>query len=199
MTKRDGRRRTQAELPVETREAMKDEDAPMWKVIDEAVRMYLGMGAESTEAGIERRIEELERERNEHLDVIHERANRIVQIDELLEDLNNDLVQLREKKASYDERLFEILADLEQNPRKTVLAWKSEIRKAAIDEYGQDTKGNIERVINDLRDRADVQSYDVQNHQFRTTSGPVANSSQAATADGGEEGLELSALERGED
>lgn len=202
MTDRDGRRRTQAELPIETREAMKQEDSPMWKIIDEAVRMYLGMGAESTEAGIERRISELEREREEHMNIVQSRADRISEIDDLLEDLVQQLDQLREKKASYKEQLDEILAEMAEHPDRTVLAWQSEIREAAIDEYGRDTKSNINRVVNDLRDRRDVQSADVQDHQFRKTSGPSPSATTGpapAQADGGEEGLELNVFTEDDD
>lgn len=199
MADRDGRKATAVELPIEVREAMKDEDAAMWKVVDEAVRMYLGIGTESTEAGIERRISELERERNEHLEAIQERANRIQEIDDLLEDLVADLESLREKKASYDEQLHTILEELQESSMKTVLAYQSEIRQAAIDEYGQDTQGNIERVVNDLRKRSEESNYAIADHQFRTTSGPTPTSGQTATADGGEDGLELSSLMDGGD
>jgi len=172
VTNRDGRKATAVELPLETREAMKDEDSAMWKIVDEAVRMYLGMGAESTEAGIERRLEELRSERAEHLDVIQERANRVREIDEIAEDLETQLETLREKKATYHEQLDAILEAMQEHPDRNVLAWMSEIRDAAIDEFGNDTSSNLDRVINDLRDRRDEQDLEIPDHRFRKSSGP---------------------------
>jgi len=172
MTSRDGRKQTKVELPIETRQAMKDEDSAMWQVVDQAVRMYLGMGAESTEAGIERRLEELYNEREGHIDVIQERANRVREIDEIAADLETQLEELREKKATYHEQLDAILEAMQDHPDRNVLAWMSEIRNAAIDEFGNDTSSNLDRVINDLRDRRDEQNLEIPDHRFRKSSGP---------------------------
>jgi len=83
MTRRDGRKSWGAELPVETIEALKKEakesDLPQWKVADQALRMYLGLDEGSTEAALERQLEdarkELEQQRQQRQQLEHKKIN----------------------------------------------------------------------------------------------------------------------------
>jgi len=66
------------------------------------------------------------------------------------------------------------------------MAYMSEIRSAATDEYGRDTKNNIDRVVADLRDRRDEQGLEIPDTQFKRTGASVTSDTPAA-ADGGKE------------
>jgi len=186
MTSREGRKATALELPAETREAMKNADMPMWKAADQAVRMYFGLDEGSTERALERRIEDLQQERN---GLLEQRESINAQIDDLndrISDLKTQLNELREKKASYKEQIDTILEEMLEHPDRNVLAWMSEIRAAANDEYGRDTDSNIDRVISDLRERRDNQALAIEDFRFnRTGQAPGPNSAAQATTDGG--------------
>ena len=61
---RDGRRAFNAELPVEVLDAVKEESEktgkPMWEILNDSARMFLGLDDVSTEASVERHIDRLE-------------------------------------------------------------------------------------------------------------------------------------------
>lgn len=191
MSNREGRRRTQAELPIETREAMKEQDMPMWKVMDQAVRMYLGLDEGSTEHALKRRIDELKDDRDGLVEQRDELNKQIENVDEQIGDLEQQLKKVREKKASYKEQLDTILDEMLENPDRNVLAWMSEIRDAATDEYGRDTKSNIDRVISDLQNRREERALAIEEFRFnRVGTAPGPSTAQAST-DGGSDEVEL--------
>jgi len=168
MTRRDGRKSWGAELPVETIEALKKEakesDLPQWKVADQALRMYLGLDEGSTEAALERQLEDARKELEQQRQQRQQLEQQEDQLEDRVEMLADQLEDIREQKQSYKEQLDDILENLLKNPNQTAMAYMSEIRSAATDEYGRDTKNNIDRVVADLRDRRDA------DHRRRTRS-----------------------------
>lgn len=203
MTRRDGREGIRAEIPLETKDAMRDEEDPYWKVIDKAVKMYLGLDEGSTEHAITRMIDQLD----EQLDVKHEERDQLEQEIEDLEQRREDLVQkredIREKKQSHRERLDDILDEMLVQSEKTVLAWMNELKEAAAEEYGSTSTSNIERVVGDLRSRRDERDLAIPYHRFKRSAGPPTPgaSGQAIQADGGSElsAWEESLLESADD
>lgn len=199
MTRRDGRKNWGAELPVETIEALKKEakesDLPQWKVADQALRMYLGLDEGSTEAALERQLEDAQKELEQQRQQREQLEQQEDQIEDRVEMLADQLDDIREQKQSYKEQLDEILENLLANPGQTVMAYMSEIRSAATDEYGRDTKNNIDRVIADLRDRRDKQDIEIPDHRFKRTGASVTSDSNAA-ADGGESQPDINFLSK---
>lgn len=182
MTDRRGRHRTNMELPVEVKEAMKESDEPMWKVVDKAVRMYFGMDEGSTEHALNRRIEELEDRISALDDEIDQRTSERDEAAELRDELVEKRNRIREEKATHRERLDEILDKMLDQADKTVLAWMSDLKEAATEEYGSPSNENIERVVGDLRTRRDERNLAIPDHRFRRSPSPT---SSAAKADGG--------------
>lgn len=202
MTRREGRKTWAGELPVETIHAIKKEskesDMPMWKIVDQACRMYLGLDEGSTEAALERKLEELDDKLTEYEQKVESIENEREELREQKQLISEQLEEIREKKASYKERLDEILEDMLENPNKTVMAYMSDIRDAATDEYGRDTKDNIDRVMADLRDRRTERGLEIPDHRFKRTSASVTSDGPAA-ADGGQSQPDLKFLSESAD
>lgn len=190
MTSRDDRSRLHVEIPVETKQAMKDEDGPMWKLIDEGVRMALGLDEGSTEAAIERRLEEIDQERGEISEQIEELNARLDQLAAMEDDLEKRLHNIRERKESHDERLCTILDEMaNDNRNRPAQAWMSAIKEAATLEYGSDSKNNIRRIFEDLRNAALEEDYAIESARLSRS---ASTQPQAAAADGGNDWKALS-------
>lgn len=197
MTSREDRVQVGLEIPVETKQAMKDADGPMWKIVDEGVRMALGMDKGSTEAAIEHRLGELQTERTKLSDQLESLQDRIEDIESMEADLESRLSRIREKKQSHRERLDEILESMERDNRsRPVTAWMGDIKEASLHEYGSESKDNIDRVVGDLRQRATEEGYSISPDRFSRT--VAANSNIQSSADGGED-EDLRVLKGGDD
>lgn len=187
MTDRDDRSRLHVEIPVETKQALKDADGPMWQLINDGVRMALGLDEGSTEAAIEQRLEEMRKERSEvsaQAEALHKRLD---ELDAMEEELEDRLANIREKKASHKERLDDVLDAMCKDERqRQVIAHMQLVRDAAMHEYGSDSKNNIDRVISDLRKRATEQGRDIMPSRFSRTP-PAGPSTAQAANDGGED------------
>jgi DNA repair exonuclease SbcCD ATPase subunit len=165
---------------------MKDADGPMWKIVDEGVRMALGLDQGSTEAAIEHRLGDLQTERSKLSDQLESIQSRLEQVESMEEDLESRLSRIREKKQSHRDRLDEILESMEEDTRsRPVTAWMSDIKEASLYEYGNESKDNIDRVIGDLRQRATEEGYSISPDRFSRT--VAANSNLQSSADGGED------------
>lgn len=188
MTDRDDRARVHVEIPVETKQALKDADGPMWQLINEGARMSLGLDEGSTESGIEQRIEDLEQERSEVSAQVESLHKRLDQIDEMKEELEERLQNIREKKETHNQRLDNILDQMCKDERsRQVIAWMGEVRDAAMHEYSSDSKNNIDRVIADLRKRAAEQGRPVEPSRFSRSQ----TTNVQAAADGGDDDLRV--------
>ena len=202
MASRKGRKSWAGEIPVETLNALKEEskqsDLPMWKIVDQALRMYLGLDEGSTEAALERKLEELDDKLEEYEQKVETIQSEREELREQKQLVAEQLEEIREKKASYKEKLDEILEDMVEHPNQTVMAYMSEIKDAATDEYGQPTKDNISRVIADLKDRRDERDLEIPDHRFKRTAASVS-SNQPAAADGGQSQPDLKFLSESAD
>ncbi len=204
MTSRKGRKLWSGEIPVETIQALKEEagesDMPQWKVVDQALRMYLGLDEGSTESALERQLEDARTELEQQRKQREQLEQQEDQLEDRVEMLAEQLEDIREQKQSYKEQLDSILENLRENPGQTAMAYMSEIRDAATDEYGRDTKANIDRVIADLQERRDKHGLDIPDTQFKRTGASVTSESNAnASADGGQSQPDLKFLSRSDD
>ena len=199
MSSRKGRKLWSGELPVETLEALKKEakesDMPQWKVADQALRMYLGLDEGSTEAALERQLEDVRQELEQRREQRQQLKQEEDQLEERLDMLSEQLEDVRDRKQSYKEQLDGILEDMLENPGQTVMAYMSRIKDAATDEYGRPTKENNSRVIADLRDRRDERGLEIAAHRFKRTSASVRSEPNAA-ADGGQNQPDLKYLSK---
>jgi len=187
MSSRDGRRSFHAEMPEEVLDAVKEEASksgkPMWEVFNESVRMFLGLDEVSTEASVQRHIERLEAQ----VDELHEQKQDIE--DELeskkqkLDGYQRKLQKIHDEKESYETRLDQILDDLEENPSKRVIAFRSRIKELAKDRFGKPNTENREEVKEHLWSRAMEQQREIARYQFQDAT--AVNSADAtAAADG---------------
>lgn len=189
MTSREDRARVQVEIPIETKQALKEKDESMWKLIDEGVRMALGLDEGSTEAAIEQRLDEITQERNELRDQLDSIESRLDELDAIEADLEERLEHIQNEKESHYERLDSILSQMLSDDRnRPVMAWMPEVKEAAVMEYGSDSKDNIRRIIEDLRSHALEEGYAIESDRLSrsTTVG-----GQPANADGGDSDLRI--------
>lgn len=193
MTSRDGREHISAEISADVKQAAKAEDVPMWKVVDEAVREYLGLGDESVEAGYRRRIEELE-EREERLESeIAEREQELETVREDLSRLREQMERHLEERASYESRLDELLDKLLDNPQQTVAAHVNDLREITREYEGRDTRENREAVVSRLRERATERDVAISDDRLSLSKAAnrAAAQSGTASADGGTDELPI--------
>lgn len=184
MTSRENRVQCAAEIPIETKQALKDADAPIWKLLDEGARIVLGLDEGSTEAALEHRLEEIRSERNEISDQLQILESRLDDLEEMEADIEDRLAGVRERKQSHKERLDEILESMEADSRnRPFMAWMPDVRDAAVKEYGSESKENIRRVVEDLRKQATQENFAV-GHDRLSRNAPTQQSTPSA-ADGG--------------
>lgn len=195
MSSRDGRTQVAVEIPTETKQALKDADSPMWKIIDEGARLVLGLDEGSTEAAIEQRLQDVRQERNQINSQMEDLESRILELEEMESDLADQLDSIREKKQSHKERLDEILDEMESDPdNRPVMAWMSELREAATKEYGSESRDNMRRVVEDLRSRSTEQARGIVPARF---SRAASAQTIGASADGGNDPDEFRVLSDG--
>lgn len=165
MTSRDGRERVSAELPKETKEALKQSDEPMWKLIDESVRTALGIGEETTETAFRRRIETIESELSKLDAEIDSLCNERETLQDRLEDERTRLDEYLDKQDAITEIQDRILDELSVSDI-SVYGHKSDLQELARREYGHETTENIEKVIGDLKDRRRERDVTISPGQF---------------------------------
>jgi len=185
VTSREDRVQCGVEIPIETKQAMKDADSPMWKLVDEGVRIALGLDEGSTEAAVVQRLEEVQQERRELSSQLDDIQNRVEELEGMESELEQRLSDIRDRKQSHKDRLCVILEEMQDDARdRPVMAWMPDVRDAALREYGSESKDNIRRVIEDLRNEALESGYAIRSDRLtRANPGGTA----ASPADGGED------------
>ena len=191
MTSRKGREAIRAELPKETKEALKEADEPMWEQIDEAVRMMKGLDDATTEQAFRRRIERLEQERENVQSQIEALNKELDTLEQRIEDEQTRLEQYLNERDSIEEIQDQVL-DAISGTSMSVYSQKQKLRDLARREYGHETDENIQKAITDLKKRRDERDLPIADGQFRENISTQAN----GHADGG---LDLKALKNGDE
>lgn len=174
MTSRDGRKRVTVEIPIEAKQALKDDDQVMWKGIAEAVEMKYGLGDAETEAAFRRRIERLEQKIENVQSQKEELEQELDTLQQDLEDEQRALRQYLDERETIETIQDRILETLE-GTSLSVRSQSADLRDIARRQYGHETDKNIDKVISELKDRRDEQGCDVPDVQFRDITNPSGN------------------------
>jgi seryl-tRNA synthetase len=186
MTSRDGRHRTNLELPVETLEALREEKdrtgQPLWELVDQGARMIVQVD-DSTEKALQRRLEDVRDDKERVQDEITQRQQELERLKEKEADVEQKLTELREEQDTIEELYTEIVATLQNNPKRNIYSCKATLDKIATREYGRPTESNVEAVITDIREYCEDNDIDIADHRVGTSNTAFA---QPQTSDGGE-------------
>ena len=198
---REEREQLIGEVSTPVAQAVKQEDLANWKIMEAAIRMYLGLDDDSTEAALERQLEAVREERESLTDRLDDLREDVETLNEREEVIEEKLEETRERRQDYKTSLDEILDEMLEEPNKNILAWSSRLKELAKQQYGTATDSNLDTVVGDLRNRRDERTLAIQDHRFRRRSASRATGgSTAAATDGGESGTtEFRVLNRGSD
>lgn len=165
MTSRKGREHVAAEISKEAKQALKESDEPMWKQIDEAVRVMKGLDNVSTEEAFERRINTLLQKKENVQSQISDLQSELDGLEQEIEDEQRRFEQYLDERDSIVEIQDRVLDDIEHTS-KSVFARKADLRDLARREYGHETDENIQKAISDLKDRRDEREMQIRDLQF---------------------------------
>ena len=179
MTSRKGREHVAAEISKEAKQALKEADEPIWKQIDEAVRVMKGLDDVTTEEAFRRRIDTLLQKKKNVQSQIDDLQSELDQLEQEIEDEQNRFDEFLAERDSIQEIQDDVLDDIE-NTSMSVFARKSRLRELARREYGHETDENIQKAISDLKDRRDELGLQIRDSQFSEN----VRSSPTAVADG---------------
>lgn len=184
----DDRADTHLQLPVEIHDAIKEEDDPMWRVVSDAVQLYLGVDSDSL-AALNRRIEELDDRIQEREESIQEIESARKELSDRRDRLESQIEEIRSERREYETILDDIIDSLESDPTLGVASQQSDLRTAAeLKNNGVASEEAIELVCSELRTRAHERDASVSERQLRRDltipeetdddSGPVLRSLQ---------------------
>jgi|APHM01.1.fsa_nt_gi hypothetical protein len=186
MTSRDGRHRTNLELPVETLEALREEKdrtgQPLWELVDQGARMIVQVD-DSTEKALQRQLEDVRDSKERVQDEITQRQQELERLNKKEADVKEKLAKLRQEQDTIEQLYTEIITTLDNNPSRNIYSCKSTLDKIATREYGCPTESNIENVITDVRDYCEENDIDIAAHRISTSNTAFT---QSQVADGGE-------------
>lgn len=190
MTSRKGREHIAAEISKEAKRALKEDDAPMWEQIDEAVRMMKGLDDATTEEAFDRRINALVQEKENVQSQIEDLQSQLDRLEQDIEDEQRRKQEYLNERDSIEEIQDQVL-DAISGTSMSVYSQKQKLRDLARREYGHETDENIQKAITDLKERRDERDLPIADGQFRENISTQAN----GHADGG---LDLKALKNGD-
>lgn len=172
----DGRKGTHLELPVEVIEELKAADDDMWRIVTEAVMMYLAIETDSL-AALQRQAELLAEELTELEDEIQSlkktRDDRI----QKKQRIETRIERIKSDRQSYDEILDDILESLVEDPSLGIASQQSKLEAAAeIRNDGIVTDEIIEEVCSDVRSR--VAEHDVNIDSLRLHRDKMVNTTE---------------------
>jgi len=190
---REDRVDLRAQIPYETKRALKEADTTIWEAVDEAVRTHFGLDETSTEAALKAELESIEEEQEDIRDQMAVLKDQLETLDERKAHYESELENVRERRQSYKDGIDELLDEMLDQPEKTVLAWSSKLKDLAQQEYGTGTDSNIDAVVADIRERRDERHLAVPDHRFqrKTANRVTGQSTLSAATDGGDTGPEL--------
>lgn len=180
MTSRKGREHVAAEISKEVKQSLKDGEEPMWKQIEEAVRMMKGLDDTTTEEAFDRRIDGLVQEKENVQSQIEDLQS---QVDTLVQEIEDEQRRKEEYLAERDsiQEVQDTVLDAIAGTEMSVFVKREQLRELARREYGHETDENIDKAISDLKERREEREMAIQDWQFREN----VNTKPGATADGG--------------
>lgn len=163
---RETREGTHLELPVEVLEEMRTADEDMWRIVTDAVQMYLAVETDSL-AALRRQADLLDEEITELEDEIRsleiERDEKVEQ----RERVESQIEQLKVDRRAYDEIIDEILDQLAADPSLGIASQRRDLKAAAeIRNDGVVTDDAIDEVCSDVRSRADKRDVHIESQRL---------------------------------
>lgn len=163
---RSNREGTHIELPVEIREAMKDEDDPMWRIVADAVQIYLGLEQDNL-AALNRRVELTNQQISNIEDELEELEAERDELASRRDQLNMQIDQLHEERQDYDEILEDVINELVASESLGIDSQFTALRAAAeVQNDGVATEDAIESVREDVRSLVHERDVDVADRQL---------------------------------
>ena len=156
-----------------------------YEVLSEALRVFLGMDTTDDRAVLGQAIKRHDREirrRDERDDL----DSRIQELEDRRDSLEADLGDLDDQLDDYDDVLDDLLDQLAKNDFRAIALTKNGLEDAARSKFGRPTESNIQKVIDDMRDRAAATDRDIAPWKWDPSIPKSGNRNPVtAAADGG--------------
>ena len=146
----DGEERLDAYVPADLKERLRHADATQKEQVVEALEIYFGERNSGNRAAIERQIQRYEEQRSRAKREIQQGKQRLDEAEEGINRLKARLESLEASKASYEDDMDELLAEMDEN-RTTVWETHPSVERIAR-EHGKPSSD----VLEDLKDRSDL-------------------------------------------
>lgn len=155
------------QIPVEIHEAMKDEEEPMWQVVSDATRMYLGVDTDSLVA-LHREVEDLNDRIQDCEEEIQSLQTEREELSERRNRLKDQINKIENERRHYDTILDDIIDKLEENPSLNIDSQRSDLEAATeLRNKGVVTDEGISEVCSDVRERAAERSVSLEPNRLR--------------------------------
>lgn len=187
----EGEERLNVWLDAEVKQALKEQDESMKRNVNEALRAYLGVDL-STEAAFNREIERLQRESDRLADQIDELQEQHAHVQEQLEDVHRRREEFLRTREDYAHRLDTILCEVVHYDLRSVYGRRGEVREAALQEYGNKGEDAMDKVVEDVHERA-------RERGVHISPGVFTESGNVAVATDGDGGTPFKSVRGGED
>jgi len=149
-----------ADLPVNIVQYLDEEASKTakskWEILAESLELYFGIDPADDPDALERAICRLQEDMDDiesSIDELTDQLERKRSQVHMLESKREDIIDERE---SYDDLLDDLLDQLAKNDFRAIALTKSGLKEAAWSKFGRATDSNIQKVIDDMRDRAEA-------------------------------------------
>lgn len=176
----DDEERLHAWIPADLKQAIREADGSQKETVVEALNTYLSADF-STEEAYDRRIAQLEEEEEELVQKLESVQNRLEEVRAQKEEVVAQRDEYLAQRESFVQVIDSILDEMVAQPERSVFAWKEKLRQAAKQEYGRPTSENIQKVIEDAKERRDERGLAIDDSRFTDH---MTNGQMAAQADG---------------
>jgi chromosome segregation ATPase len=147
-----------ADLPVDIVHILDEEasktDKSKWEILAESLELYFGIDPTDDPDALERAICRLREDMNDiesSIDELTDQLERKRSQVQMLESKREDIIADRD---SYVDLLDDLLDQLARNDFRAIALTNHGLKDAARSKFGRPTESNIQKVIDDMRDRA---------------------------------------------
>jgi len=185
-----GRVGVYADLPVDIVQYLDEEASKTakskWEILAESLELYFGIDPADDPDALERAIFRLREDMNDiesSIDDLTDQLERKRSQVHMLESKREDIIAGRD---SYVDHLDDFLDQLAKNDFRAIALTKNGLEDAARSKFGRPTDSNIQKVIDDMRDRAAATDRDIAPWKWDPSIPKSGNRNPVtAAADGG--------------
>jgi chromosome segregation ATPase len=185
-----GRVGVYADLPVDIVQYLDEEASKTakskWEILAESLELYFGIDPADDPDALERAICRLREDMNDiesSIDDLTDQLERKRSQVHMLESKREDIIAGRD---SYVDHLDDFLDQLAKNDFRAIALTKNGLEDAARSKFGRPTDSNIQKVIDDMRDRAAATDRDIAPWKWDPSIPKSGNRNPVtAAADGG--------------